>query len=357
MSTASQFDMRRRERQRRQRIRKKRIRAAILLIILIGIIILAFVACSNLFGNSNPENQTDTGVTEVTPEPSVPTALPQSSTSYIPPASEGNDLLKIINNSGHTNRCYLTFDDGPTKNITPQILDTLRRYNVKATFFQIGSLIDANPDMARRVYEEGHLIANHSSGHNYGKLYASTSSFMSEINDCYEKIKSVGNGEEPFKLIRFPGGGYNSSADSYAPVKQDCKVALKESGFYYCDWNALNGDAEGKQKNAQELLQYLKRNMDVGENVVVLMHDAGTKQATADSLASIIEYLSSEGYTFHRLDDIDYQVSSSSPSPSPESGDDESGDDENSTPAPSPSAAPTSRPTVPPSSGGAIIIQ
>ena len=47
------------------------------------------------------------------------------------------------------------------------------------------------------------------------------------------------------KLVRFPGGSYKSSADSFSPVKQECKPVLKENGYYYCDWNALSGDAEG----------------------------------------------------------------------------------------------------------------
>ena len=91
-------------------------------------------------------------------------------------------------------------------------------------------------------------------------------------------------------------------------MQTECKKVLKENGYYYCDWNALNGDAEGKKKDAQGLLDYLKSNMPEGQNVVILMHDAAAKQATADALPMIIEYLISEGYTFHRLDDINYQA-------------------------------------------------
>ena len=200
----------------------------------------------------------------------------------------------------------MTFDDGPTENITPQILDVLRRYNAKATFFEVGSLIRANPDMARRVYDEGHLIANHSNSHNYDKLYATEESFITEILECDATIKSIMNGEEPFKLIRFPGGSYN--AGDHASEKQIYKKTLAENGFYYCDWNALNGDAEGRTKNAEQLLEYLKSNMEGYNNLIVLMHDASAKQATADALPSIIEYIASKGYTFHRLDDIDYQT-------------------------------------------------
>lgn len=380
MSTSSEFESRRRERRRRERLRKKRIRAAVILIALIGVIAILCVAVSTCKKRNEPSQPTDTVQTETTAAPeelAVPTVAPTSALT-IPAASEKNNLMEIIDESGQEKRCYLTFDDGPTENITPQILDVLRRYNVKATFFEVGSLIKANPDVARRVYEEGHLIANHSNGHNYEKLYASTESFINEINECYEIIKSVTGEAEPFKLMRFPGGSYKSSADSYSPVKQECKTVLKENGFYYCDWNSLTGDAEGKKKNASELLAYLKQNLDTSESTVVLMHDAAAKQNTADALASVIEYLMSEGYTFHRLDEIDYTagvtsttgetassvsstgapISSSTPSSSPSS-------TASAKPTSSPSAtagtsettAPTQRPTaVPANQNGPIII-
>lgn len=357
MPTSNDFEYRRRERRRRERLRKKRIRAAVIIIALVAVIVLICVAVSTCSKNDTPTTD-NIDASAIPQDTTIPTVAPALATSAIPSAAEQNDLLEIIRSSGQSKRCYLTFDDGPTENITPQILDVLRRYNVRATFFEVGSLIEANPDMARRVYEEGHLIANHSDGHNYEKLYASTETFINEINKCYETIKAVGNGEEPFRLVRFPGGSYKSSADSYSPVKQDCKVALKDNGFYYCDWNALNGDAEGKKKNASELLEYMKRNLDGEENLVVLMHDAATKQATADALPSIIEYLASEGYTFHRLDDISYNMQTTSVADtSVSSSDAPSTDEPEATPAPTdavitrPSSAPTTN------SSGAIVIQ
>lgn len=317
MTTPNEFENRRRERRRRERLRKKRIRAFLLLIVLIGIITLACVAVSTINKNrSEAENfASNSGVitAETQSYTDAPLATeaplvnePASAASVIPEPSAENNLLQIIADSGQSKRCYLTFDDGPTENITPQILDVLRRYNAKATFFEVGSLIRANPDMARRVYDEGHLIANHSNSHNYDKLYATEESFITEILECDVTIKSIMNGEEPFKLIRFPGGSYN--AGDHASEKQIYKKTLAENGFYYCDWNTLNGDAEGRTKNAEQLLEYLKSNMDGYNNLIVLMHDASAKQATADALPSIIEYIASKGYTFHRLDDIDYQT-------------------------------------------------
>ena len=307
------IEARRAERRRRARRRKKRIRALLLLILLIAIIvliILAFASCHN----KNTENLPDTGVqAEVTAEPTMePTAYPAyagdtGNDSLLPPATEENDLLDIIMDidaRGAEKTCYLTFDDGPSPNVTPSILDTLRRYNVKATFFMLGTSINSYPDLARRVYEEGHLLANHSNGHNYETLYATEESFMTEVQQTEDIISNITNGDHNFKLFRFPGGSYN--AGDHAAEKQIYKRTLAVNGFYHIDWNALNGDAEGRTKTAPELLSYLQRNLDTDSSAVVLMHDAAAKTATAEGLAAIIEYLLSEGYTFKRLDEMPY---------------------------------------------------
>ena len=196
--------------------------------------------------------------------------------------------------------CYLTFDDGPTLSVTPRILDTLRRYNAKATFFMVGTLIENNKSMARRVYDEGHCLANHSYAHNYSDLYADKDTFMNEINKTVELIREVTGEEDYPKIFRFPGGGFN--AGSYGAAKQDYKLVLKENGIRYCDWNALNGDAEGKKRTAEELAERVKKTTNGKEDVVILMHDASAKSTTADALPYVLEYLISEGYTFKTLD-------------------------------------------------------
>ncbi len=222
----------------------------------------------------------------------------------IPPASEENNLLKIATDARGTDAkiCYLTFDDGPTKEITPKILDILKQYNVKATFFVLGSMAEKNPDVLKRVHDEGHLIANHSYYHRYEDLYATADSFMGEINQTHQKITEI-IGEEPFRLIRFPGGSHAESV--YGAQKQQYINVLKQNGFYYADWNCLNGDAEAVLRSAPELLAKIKQTA-YGKNLVVLMHDARAKKTTPDALGSIIEYLSSKGYEFKRMDEIEY---------------------------------------------------
>lgn len=150
-----------------------------------------------------------------------------------------------------------------------------------------------------------HLAALHSFTHEYSTVYANETDFMDEVQRTYELIcENSPNGEQPFKLFRFPGGGFNDA--NYGPEKQQYKEALANAGFYYCDWNALNGDAEGGAKNADELLEYFNTYRPEGKNLIILMHDSETKQETANMLASMIEELLNEGYTFHRLDEIDF---------------------------------------------------
>lgn len=333
MATINDFKQRQRERERRRKIRAQRnkkigITAGIAAVIII--IIASIASCSGKNKQDSqgyvPENANNEITESATIEPTeAPKTQNISGIANIPSPDEENDLLKIVENSSAEYYAYLTFDDGPTKKITPQILDTLRRYDVKATFFEVGAYIRQNTDIARRVYDEGHLIASHSDSHDYEKLYATEESFKKEIETSYEAISDVAD-EEPFQLMRFPGGSYN--AGDHAKEKQEYKKTLADMGFYYIDWNTLNGDAEGRTKDAEGLLEYLKENMPSGgKNVVVLMHDASTKQATADALPSIIEYLESEGYSFHRLDDIPYDSSSSSSSSDKDSDDDDKNND------------------------------
>lgn len=228
----------------------------------------------------------------------------------IPPAGEENDLLKIATTAVGSDKkiCYLTFDDGPTKEVTPKVLEVLKKYNVKATFFSLGKMLDANRDIAKQEYDEGHLIANHSYYHNYNELYATSKSFMDEVTKTENTIRDI-TGEEPFKLIRFPGGSYN--AGDHAAEKQTYKKVLQENGYYYADWNCLNGDAEASLRSVDELVAKVKSTA-TSKNIVVLMHDAAAKTTTPEALGQIIEYLRAQGYEFKRLDEVQYYDDGSS---------------------------------------------
>lgn len=309
-------EINRRERERKRKTRR-RVSALILFTVIAGISAgLMMYAMSNteadvpLFSKLTEKLRTGKmtfasgGTAAYAPKEPTPAPTPEPSRKLLPKPSRETDLINIIARAGMKKRCYLTFDDGPSTETTPKILDVLSEYGIKATFFEVGRYIENNPDMTRRVYNEGHLIANHSYSHDYNAMYGSEESFRDEIEKCYELIKETTGEAEPFPLIRFPGGSYNSG--DHAEEKQEYKLTLADMGFYYCDWNCVNGDAEGARKNSEELVQTFKDTSANFNNLIVLMHDTNAKASTAEALPQIIEYLREKGYTFHRLDDIDY---------------------------------------------------
>lgn len=272
------FVIRRRKRKRKQIIRR---------IIFLSLVCAVIIAVAAFAMHAKSKKESDTAL-----RTAAETIYP------LKPETEAN-LDAAILKKDNVKTCYLTFDDGPTMSVTPRILDILRRYNVKATFFTVGTLIENNKNIARREYDEGHLLANHSYSHNYSDFYASKENFMSEIDKTYNLIYEITGEKDYPRVFRFPGGGFN--AGSHGAAKQEYKTVLKENNIRYCDWNALNGDAEGKSRSAEELVERVKKTTKGKEDVVILMHDAATKSTTADALPYIIEYLMSQGYSFKTL--------------------------------------------------------
>ena len=189
--------------------------------------------------------------------------------------------------------CYLTFDDGPTRNITPQILEILKEKDVKATFFVLGKLAEVNPDILKREKNEGHLIANHTYSHDYAYLYTNPENLIKDINKNQEMLNNI-LGEELSKIIRFPGGSFN---------KKSFQKRVNEEGYHFVDWNCLNGDAEALNVPEDKLFNNVKKSMGSQEHIIVLMHDASTKQTTVRSLSRIIDYIKAQGYSFKTLDE------------------------------------------------------
>lgn len=208
---------------------------------------------------------------------------------------EKEEAQRIANKKDSKKVAYLTFDDGPSAEATPIILNTLKKYNIKATFFVVGNMINENPDILKRVYAEGHQIGNHSYSHNYSHLYKSPKNFMDEIYKTEKLIKGIVGKDFDSKVIRFPGGSFEKKKD---PMKR----ALIEAGYRYFDWNALNGDAEGSKFSESYLLNRLKETVRGKNKVVILMHDTDQKIMTAKSLEKSVKFLLDEGYEFQILD-------------------------------------------------------
>ncbi|KXZ40422.1 Peptidoglycan/xylan/chitin deacetylase, PgdA/CDA1 family [Alkalithermobacter thermoalcaliphilus JW-YL-7 = DSM 7308] len=194
---------------------------------------------------------------------------------------------------------YLTFDDGPSKNITPKILDILKENEIKATFFVVGENAQKNSGIIKRMYEEGHNVGNHTYSHNFRDIYKNSQNFIDSVKKCDEIIKSILGETYDFNVVRFPGG--SSGKDL-----KDFKIELNNAGYSYVDWNCLNGDSEKENKTVDELFERFIETSKGREKLVILMHDNSSKINTPESLEKIIKYLKENGYIFKLFSQIDY---------------------------------------------------
>ena len=210
---------------------------------------------------------------------------------------EGKANLANIYHS-ETKRVFLTFDDGPSQTVTPKVLDTLKSEKIKATFFLLGSRVELEPDIVKREYEEGHYLASHGYSHVYSQIYASPQSVLEEYNKCISAIRNaIGQPEYNPHLFRYPGGYWGGK---YASVKKEALQLLEQNDILHIDWNALTSDAAGA-KTTEEFISELDKTVPKHNSVVVLMHDAGNKTATANALPSIIKYFRDQGFEFENF--------------------------------------------------------
>lgn len=207
---------------------------------------------------------------------------------------EGKNNMANIYKSD-TKRVFLTFDDGPSSNVTPMVLDTLKAENIKATFFLLGSRVELNPEIVKREFDEGHYLASHGYSHVYSQIYASPQSVLDEYNNCITAIRNaIGMPNYNPHLFRFPGGYWGGK---YASIKTEALTLLNENNIAHIDWNALTSDAAGA-KTTEEFIAELDKTVPKHNSVVVLMHDAGGKKATAEALPTIISYFRNQGFEF-----------------------------------------------------------
>ncbi len=195
---------------------------------------------------------------------------------------------------------YLTFDDGPSKNITVSILNTLKSNGIKATFFV---LPQNNLDsIYKRILDEGHVIGNHSYTHNYTYLYNSPTNF---INDLLKAERFINNRfHYKTTIYRFPGG---SLSRKKTMIRTRAGI-LKKRGYKYFDWNVSVGDADSnvyksgtEEQIVSRMVNNVVKNTGNKQRLIVLMHDAASKIYTAKALPKIIKELKNQGYTFDVL--------------------------------------------------------
>lgn len=194
-------------------------------------------------------------------------------------------------NSGGTNGkiIYLTFDDGPSAH-TPYLLDVLKKYGVKATFFVVNT---GYIGTISRTVAEGHTVAIHSKTHNYKKIYTSEEAYFDDLYQMQQIIKN--HTGKTTCMVRFPGGSSNTVSNFNPGIMTRLAQALGEKGFYYFDWNVSSGDA-GLVDTRDEVFNNVIQGIKGRSASVVLQHDSHWYSVQA--VEKIIVWGLVNGYTF-----------------------------------------------------------
>lgn len=180
-------------------------------------------------------------------------------------------------------RIYLTFDDGPSI-YTGDILDVLKEYNVKATFFVNGKEGEWADEALKRIVDEGHTLGMHSYSHEYEQIYASVEDFAADYEMLHEHILYVTGYDS--KVYRFPGG--SSNRISKIDIREFGKY-LADRGTSYYDWNISSKDASKVTLSVNAIVKNCTTDLDKYDDCMILCHDAKSKATTVEALPILIE--------------------------------------------------------------------
>lgn len=269
----------------------------VLLVVVIIIIMLLLIIFATVIKNNNKAEQIRIEADKVAEEEIMKIAI---ETQKKEEERQREKEREKQEEESATGIIFLTFDDGPTSDSTPQILDILKNRNVKATFFVL-HYDEHNEQFIKREQQEGHTIALHGYTHNYSEVYQSAET-------CIENFEKIGNqvyqttGERS-KIIRFPGGSSNTISKKYCKgVMTELVNRVIELGYRYFDWNVDSDDA-GHAKTSQDIYNNVTSGIKPERKNVVLMHDFAGNYKTIDALDSIISWGLEQGYVFRKITD------------------------------------------------------
>ena len=217
---------------------------------------------------------------------------------------EGEENDVVVANRSAVKQVALTFDDGPCKRYTPEILDILNEYGIKATFFVVYHEDETLWDEYSRIVEDGHTLAMHSYTHVYDEIYASQEAFEEDVTKIHDFLYEQTGVDCTY--YRFPGGSSNNVSNVEI---QDLMGYLDEEGYTYYDWNALSEDSVNMYLTPEELnenvMGYVRSNQ--GDSIV-LLHDLENNPATMEGLPDLIDTLIEEGYEICAIDETTVPV-------------------------------------------------
>lgn len=176
-------------------------------------------------------------------------------------------------------KIFLTFDDGPHPIITPKIIDLLRRYDAKATFFCIGRNVEANKDIFNMILKEGHSVGNHTYNHDRGWRTA-TKDYIESVERANEHINS--------NLFRPPHGRIKYS-----------QIRALQQKYKIITWTVISYDWD-KSITSDDCFNNIIRNADSGS--IIVFHDSEKAiNNMLPALEKVLEYYKSKGFTFEKI--------------------------------------------------------
>lgn len=172
------------------------------------------------------------------------------------------------------NGVFLTFDDGPTPNVTPWVLEQLRTYNAKATFFCLAKNVERNPELFEQIVADGHAIGNHSYSHIKG-LITRTSQYVEDVDFANTFLKT--------NLYRPPYGRFKPS-----------QFNLLRGRFKIIMWNVLSMDYS-KRISRKRVASYVMKHMKPGD--IIVFHDSlKAQRSMMYALPRVLETIAMRGY-------------------------------------------------------------
>ncbi|API91303.1 delta-lactam-biosynthetic de-N-acetylase [Virgibacillus pantothenticus] len=211
----------------------------------------------------------------------------------LPDIGKYADMLKKYNayyadDSGEKN-VYVTFDNGYEQGYTSDILDILKKYHVPATFFVTGHYVKSEPDLVKRMVNEGHIVGNHSY-HHPDFTIMSKESIQKELESLEEAVAAITDQKE-MKYLRPPRGMFSKDTLKWA----------NQLGYIHVFWSLAFKDWEtSKQKGWKYAFEQVKEQIHPG--AIILLHTVSSDNAKA--LEKMIQELKRQGYTFKSLDDL-----------------------------------------------------
>jgi peptidoglycan/xylan/chitin deacetylase (PgdA/CDA1 family) len=205
-------------------------------------------------------------------------------------------IKKIFSNhvweiSNTENKIYLTFDDGPIPEITEWVLEELKKYNAKATFFCIGNNIEKHPEIFEKVINDGHSVGNHTFNHLNG-WKTSTKEYLENFKLCEDSISNLQSKIYNLKLKLF--------RPPYGKIKFSQSKKLRQLGYKIIMWDVLSADydtAISPEKCLENVLQ------NVSSGSIIVFHDSVKAFPNLEyTLPRALKYWQEKGFVFEKLD-------------------------------------------------------